>query len=73
MFLPPEQRSKVFYRGYDVYDQANMGFVSSGPQAEQEGFRYDTSIVGNSNQGHTYGTDLSDADKQALIEYLKTL
>jgi mono/diheme cytochrome c family protein len=69
----PERRSKVFYRGYDVYDQANMGFVSSGPQAQAEGFRYDTSVVGNSSQGHTYGAGLSEPDKQALIEYLKTL
>jgi len=73
LLLPPDQRSKVFYRGYDVYDQANVGFVSTGPQAELEGFRYDTSIRGNSNQGHSYGSDLSAADKQALIEYLKTL
>jgi hypothetical protein len=50
-----------------------MGFVSTGPQAELEGFRYDTSVVGNSNQGHSYGSDLSAADKQALMEYLKTL
>jgi hypothetical protein len=25
------------------------------------------------NHGHTYGSELSDADKRALIEYLKTL
>ena len=56
---PPEKRSKIFYRGYDVYDQANMGFVSFGPQAELEGFRYDTSVRGNSNQGHTYGAILA--------------
>jgi mono/diheme cytochrome c family protein len=73
LLSPAEQRSKVFYRGYDVYDQANMGFISSGPQAELEGFRFDMSIIGNSNQGHLYGTDLTAADKQALIEYLKTL
>jgi mono/diheme cytochrome c family protein len=72
LLAPPEQRSKLFYRGYDVYDQANMGFVSFGPQAQIEGFRYDTSVIGNSNQGHSYGTDLGAADKQALIEYLKT-
>jgi mono/diheme cytochrome c family protein len=73
LLSPPAERSKIFYRGYDVYDQANVGFLSSGPPAELEGFRYDTSIVGNSNQGHVYGSDLSAADKQALIEYLKTL
>jgi len=65
---PPEKRSKVFYRGGDLYDPVNMGFVSTGPA----GFRYDTAVAGNSNQGHTYGTELSGPDKQALIEFLKT-
>jgi len=38
------------------------------------GFRlYDTSVPGNGNQGHLYGTDLPLKDKRALIEYLKTL
>ena len=70
---PPERRSKVFYRGYDVYDQQNVGFISVGPGAEREGFRYDTTVVGNGNGGHTYGTELPADQKKALIEYLKTL
>src|SRR6184192_777200 len=70
---PPERRPTVFYRGYDVYDYANVGFVSSGPEAERAGFRYDTSIRGNNNGGHVYGTDLSPAEKSALLEFLKTL
>jgi hypothetical protein len=28
---------------------------------------------GNSNCGHEYGTTLSESDKRALLEYLKTL
>lgn len=36
-------------------------------------FRFDTSLPGNSNSGHLWGTELSDADKKALLEYLKTL
>ena len=28
---PPEVRPKVFYRGYDVFDQKNVGFVSDVP------------------------------------------
>jgi hypothetical protein len=32
-----------------------------------------TARGGNSNAGHEYGTNLSDADKRALLEYLKTL
>jgi hypothetical protein len=46
--------------------------VSSGPEAEAEGFRFDTSEKGNGNQGHLYGTDLSEPEKQDLLEFLKT-
>ncbi len=69
----PENRTQVFYRGYDVYDPEKVGFVSVGSDAERIGFKYDTSVPANSNQGHVYGTDLSAEDKKALIEYLKTL
>lgn len=69
----PENRPTVFYRGYSVYDYANVGFVSSGPEAERVGFRYDTSVRGNNNGGHVYGTNLSPAEKAALLEFLKTL
>jgi len=69
----PEERPKVFYRGYDVYDYSSAGFVSSGSEAEQAGFRLDTAERGNRNAGHEYGTDLKPAEKEALLEYLKTL
>jgi hypothetical protein len=69
----PENRPQLFYRGYDVYDKEKVGFVSAGPEAEKAGFKYDTSVPANGNQGHLYGTDLSAQDKQALVEYLKTL
>lgn len=69
----PENRTKVFYRGYDVYDSEKVGFVSNGAEAERVGFKYDTSVTANSNEGHLYGTDLSGEDKKALVEYLKTL
>jgi hypothetical protein len=36
-------------------------------------FTFDTRLPGNSNHGHLYGTDLTDDDKDALVEYLKTL
>lgn len=69
----PSERPSVFYRGYDVYDPEKVGFVSEGPQAEQTGFKYDVQVPGNSNQGHLYGTKLAPSDKEALIEYLKSL
>jgi hypothetical protein len=72
LLAAPDQRATTFLRGYDVYDPVRVGFVSSGPEAERHGFRYDTSLRGNSNQGHVYGVELSDEQKRALIEYLKT-
>ena len=70
---PVEARPKVFYRGYDLYDPVNVGFVTEGAEAERVGTRYDVSRKGGGNQGHTFGTALSPADKQTLLEYLKTL
>ena len=73
MLKPATERPKVFYRGYDVYDAENVGFVTQGPQAERVGTKYDVSARSNGNQGHEFGTNLSAQDKDALIEYLKTL
>jgi hypothetical protein len=70
---PPEQRPKVFFTGYDLYDYDNLGFVSTGPEAERFGQRYDTSVSGNGNGGHLYGTNLTPAEKDALLEFMKTL
>jgi hypothetical protein len=81
LFEAPERRPSAFYRGFDVFDPDAVGFVTEleamGPAAESgveiRGFYYDTTVPGNSNQGHTYGTDLPAEDKEALVEYLKTL
>ena len=73
LLAPPEERPTVFYRGYDIYDYENLGFVSSGPEAEAAGFRFDTRERGNGNQGHLYGTALSKEQVDELLEYLKTL
>ena len=73
LLSPVESRPVVFHKGYDVYDKKNVGFVTTGPQAEKYGTRLDTRLKGNRNIGHTYGTSLSEEDKWALIEYLKTL
>ena len=88
--LEPSTRPAVFYTGYDVYDYANVGFVTtpcctdqvtSGCVQQQagacvppgQGWEFRTSLRGNGNQGHTYGADLTPAEKDALLEYLKTL
>ena len=69
----PDQRSKTFYRGYDVYDPLNVGFITSGPKAERAGWLLDTRQRGNGNGGHTYGTGLPPNEKEALLEFMKTL
>ena len=73
LLTPPDQRTKVFWRGYDVYDPVNVGFVTQGAEAERVGTKHDASQRGGRNMGHVFGTNLSAADKDALIEYLKTL
>jgi hypothetical protein len=73
---PPERRPAAFCRGGDLYDWKKLGFVSA-LAASGDGcptsYRYDTKIPGNGNQGHLYGTGLPGPDKDALLEFLKTL
>ena len=70
---PVDRRPSRFSRGYDVYDPLQVGFVTDGSAAQTAGTSYDTAQPGNSNAGHTYGTDLPAPSKRALLEFLKTL
>ena len=78
---PAKCRPKTFYRGNDVYDKKLGGFTwdlpSHGKGKGKERFlKFDVSRLGNRNVGHdgaAYGTDLPSTDKDALVEYLKTL
>ena len=73
---PSARRPKAFYRGYDVFDQKKIGFVSDvSEEQNRKYFLFDTEEPGNSNKGHEgkrYGTELSNGEKDALVEYLKT-
>ncbi len=73
LLKPADERPVQFYRGYDVLDPVNVGFISHGPEAEKVGTLYDTSRKGNRNFGHEFGTTLDTESKDALLEYLKTL
>lgn len=72
LLKPAQSRPVVFYRGSDVYDPVNMGFRSSQSLGENLSL-YDTTVRGNSNAGHEYGTDLTESEKRDLIEFMKTL
>jgi RoxA-like, cytochrome c-like len=80
LLSPYEERSKVFYTGNREYDLDRIGYQS---QRFRGGFRYDTSVTGNSNYGHLFqdggpgngiiGPFLTPDDRRAIIEFLKTL
>jgi hypothetical protein len=50
-----------------VYDEHALGYTDEGV------YVLDTTVSGNANTGHDYGSNLSDSEKTDLIEYLKTL
>ena len=78
-------RPRVFTRSYrtgaDEYDPDRLGWkitvLEAPPPADAPEFErrkvYDTTLPGRDNGGHTYGDDLTDDDRWAVIEYLKTL
>jgi len=74
LLKPPAERVKVFFRGNRHYDEALLGWVSDQPtEGTKELFKYDTSLIGNWNVGHDYGTNLNAGQRTDLIAYLKTL
>jgi len=74
---PAGNRPAKWYRGSDILDIDKVGYRSDGyGSAPGDLFVYDTAVPGNSNRGHEgkdYGTELPAADKDAIVEYMKTL
>ena len=82
--LKSTERPRVFTRTYrtdtEDYDAERVGWKvtelpgPTGPDSGPEARRvYDTTKPGRGNAGHTFGDDLDDDERRALIEYLKTL
>jgi len=70
----PENRPTRFMRGYDLLDHTKVGFISNVPKEKCHACsEFDTTLPGNSNSGHLYGTDLSPEAKDAIVEYMKSL
>ncbi|HJL00736.1 MAG TPA: c-type cytochrome [Polyangiaceae bacterium LLY-WYZ-15_(1-7)] len=40
---------------------------------ERDGFTVDTTVAGSSNEGHEFGTDLTEEERASLVAYLRTL
>ncbi|MFK8165293.1 MAG: di-heme-cytochrome C peroxidase [Lewinella sp.] len=73
MLKAPEERTKEFWVGSPKFDAKNVGFVTTEGKSRFKVMHQDKVMPGNSNLGHTPGTNLTDEEKWALIEYLKTL
>ncbi|WP_431686022.1 di-heme-cytochrome C peroxidase [Hahella sp. NBU794] len=79
LLLPASQRSKKFYLGSRELDVVKVGYVSMPHMTLSDGaliktFEYDTSLKGNANSGHEYGSkDMKESERMELLEYLKTL
>jgi len=84
--LNSKARPKIFTRSYrtdlDAYDARHLGWkVEVLKQAPEVGKLpaiearkiYDTSKSGRGNGGHTFGDELTEEERMAVIEYLKTL
>jgi hypothetical protein len=71
LLQPPAARPARFPIGQRDYDPARLGFRTDIPLAKAR-YTVDTARPGNANTGHVFGTDLTDAQKRDLIEYLKT-
>jgi mono/diheme cytochrome c family protein len=83
--LNSKARPKLYTRSYrtgrEEFDPLAVGWkvqelaappAAPVPPAERRSV-YDTTQPGRGNGGHTFGDDLTEEDRAALIEYLKTL
>jgi mono/diheme cytochrome c family protein len=83
--LNSKARPKVFTRSYrtekEDYDPVKLGWkiteLPGGPAPKAPAIErrkvYDTTQPGRGNGGHTFGDKLTEEERRAIIEYLKTL
>jgi mono/diheme cytochrome c family protein len=74
LLQPPHKRAPSFSVGDRTFDPRNVGFATDGSPYKTGTFVVDPANAnGNGNRGHDYGTNLTDDQRWAIIEYLKTL
>jgi hypothetical protein len=69
LLKPSAERVTSFKVGRN-YDIENIGLATTQPLGSTD---FENTGLGNSNAGHEFGTTLSASDKEALLEYLKSL
>jgi len=68
LLLPASQRPKTFAIGHREYDPIKLGYVAA---PADDDFIFDSTLPGNHNTGHEYGTSISEPERMDLLEYLK--
>jgi hypothetical protein len=78
LLLPATERMQSFYTGTRAFDPKKVGYETA--KSSDNSVEFSTHdkdgnpIEGNSNAGHDYGNaGLSDEERSALIEYMKSL
>jgi len=73
--LNSKQRPKYWSRDFDnlEYDYQNVGWKFTSHDAPKGTTVYNTDLPGYGNYGHYFGDHLTDKERKAVIEYLKTL
>jgi mono/diheme cytochrome c family protein len=73
LLLPPGRRSTTFKVGSRKFDPKNVGYATDETPFKSGTFVVDPqNLNGNGNGGHDYTSNLSDDDRWAIVEYLKT-
>ncbi|MES0491588.1 MAG: di-heme-cytochrome C peroxidase [Leptospirales bacterium] len=79
LLSPVSERPNTYYSGSMVFDPKKVGYVT---EKVSGSFEYKTNIKGNYNTGHEFndgnkkgviGPKLTEAERWAIIEYLKTI
>lgn len=84
LLLPVEDRPTTFTTGTYLFDPVKVGYETdvegapfvfdvNAPVRDAEGNVYPDLPNGNSNDGHLFGTELSEAERWAVVEFLKTI
>lgn len=76
----PKRFTRSFRTGAEDYDSVRLGWRcrevpagASNPEDQRRRKVYDTSQPGRGNLGHNFGDCLTEPEKMAIIEFLKTL
>lgn len=73
--LDSESRPAIWRRIGDTqnYNYENLGWFYDVLDTKVDKSSYDTSLPGYNNSGHTFGDHLTDDQRVAVLEYLKTI